>query len=53
MRHIHIFHAMPVPLALGLGIALGTFVPVTVYNWERAQETYPPVLRLNQIESMI
>ena len=47
------FLVAPVTLALGLGIALGAFVPVTVYNWERTQETYYPVLRLNQIETIV
>jgi hypothetical protein len=53
VRRIHLFYSIPVPLALGLGMALGTPVQVTVYNWERAQNTYYPVLQLNQLESMI
>ena len=50
---------MPVALALGLGMALGTFVPIIVYNWERTQATtgeslpYYPVLHLNQLRSLL
>lgn len=53
VRRIHLFHSMPIPLALGLGMALGTFVPVTVYNWEKAEGTYFPVLRLNELRSLL
>ncbi len=53
VRRIHLFHSIPVPLALGIGMALGNFVPITVYNWEAAQSTYYPVLQLNQIESVL
>lgn len=42
-----------VPLALGIGMALGPFVPITVYNWERTKETYCPVLQLNHLESLV
>jgi hypothetical protein len=52
VRRIHLFHSIPVPLALGIGMALGPFVPVTVYNWERTEATYYPVLQLNQLESL-
>jgi hypothetical protein len=52
VKHLHLFHSIPVPLALGIGMALGPFVPVTVYNWERAEETYYPVLQLNHLESL-
>lgn len=48
VQRIHLFHSMPVPLAFGLGMALGPFVDITVYNWERDQSTYFPVLRLNR-----
>lgn len=52
VRHVHLFHSIPVPLALGIGMALGPFVQVTVYNWERAEATYYPVLQLNQLEGL-
>ena len=52
-RHIHLFHSIPVSLVLGVGLALGTFVPITVYNWERDQETYYPVLHLYRLESRL
>lgn len=47
VERIHLFHSMPIGLALGVGMALGAFVPVTVYNWDRDQGTYYAVLRLN------
>ena len=53
ITNIHLFHSMPVALAFGLGIALGNFVPVTVYNWEASEKTYQPVLKLNEVESIL
>lgn len=53
VRRIHLFFSMPVPMALGIGMALGSFVPVIVYNWERSEGTYHPVLHLNQITSAL
>lgn len=50
---LHLFHSMPVALAFGLGVALGNFVPVTVYNWEASEATYYPVLKLNQLDSFL
>jgi hypothetical protein len=53
IQKIHLFHSMPIPMAFGLGMALGNFVPVTVYNWEREEQTYFPVLELNKLKSLI
>ena len=53
ITNIHLFHSMPVALAFGLGIALGNFVPVTVYNWVAPEKTYQPVLKLNELESIL
>lgn len=53
VQHIHLFHSIPVPLALGLGMALGHFVPVTIYNWEVADEAYYPALQMNRLESIL
>lgn len=53
VSRLHLFHAMPVAMAFGLGMALGNFVPVTVYNLERLDETYYPVLKLNELESFL
>ncbi len=53
IQRIHLFHSMPVPLAFGLGMALGYFADITVYNWEREQSTYFPVLHLNHIHSLL
>jgi len=53
VEHIHLFHDMPVALAFGVGAALGTFTPITVYNWEAQEQTYYPVLTLNKLESHI
>ena len=50
---LHLFHAMPVAMAFGLGMALGNFVPVTVYNLERLDEVYYPVIKLNELESFL
>jgi hypothetical protein len=50
---IHLFHSMPVALAFGIGIALGNFVPVTVYNRDAMKKTYQPVLKLNELESIL
>lgn len=53
VRRIHLFQAMPGPLALGLGMALGPFVPITVYQYDRTQGTYFPALHLNQLRSLL
>ncbi len=53
VSRLHLFHAMPVAMAFGLGMALGNFVPVTIYNLERLDETYYPVLKLNELESFL
>jgi hypothetical protein len=50
---IHLFHGMPVALAFGVGMALGNFVPVTVYNWEASEKPYQPVLKLNELTSIL
>lgn len=50
---IHLFHSMPVAMAFGLGMALGNFVPVTVYNWEASEARYYPVLHLNEVDSFL
>jgi hypothetical protein len=50
---IHLFHSMPVALAFGVGMALGNFVPVTVYNWEASEKPYQPVLKLNELKSIL
>jgi len=49
----HLFHTMPVTMAFTLGMALGNFLPITVYNWETPEATYYPVLKLNEIESFV
>jgi len=53
VARIHLFHSMPVALAFGVGMALGNFVPITVYNWEREDETYYPTLKLNKLKSFV
>lgn len=53
VSRLHLFHAMPVAMAFGLGMALGNFVPVTVYNLERLDEIYYPVIKLNELESFL
>lgn len=53
VQRIHLFHSMPVALAFGLGMALGTVTPVIVYNWEARESTYYPVLELNKLESRL
>jgi hypothetical protein len=45
----HVFYSIPVALGFGLGMALGQFKPVTLYNWEKDQATYYPVLKLNEL----
>lgn len=45
----HLFYSMPVAFGFGLGMALGTFLPVTLYNWEATPATYYPVLKLNEL----
>ena len=50
---IHLFHGMPVALAFGLGMALGTFVHIMVYNWETKENKYYPVLELNKLPSIL
>lgn len=53
VKLIHLFQSMPVALAFGVGAALGTFTPITLYNWETQQLTYHPVLELHEIETII
>jgi hypothetical protein len=53
VSRIHLFQSMPVAMAFGLGVALGNFKPITVYNWEAQQKTYYPVLKLNELQSII
>ena len=53
VRRIHLFHSMPVALAFGLGMALGDVLPITVYNWTKDQATYHPVMKLNELKSLL
>jgi hypothetical protein len=53
VARLHVFHSMPVALAFGVGMALGNFVPVTIYNWEASEGKYYPVLKLNEVESFL
>ncbi len=53
VARLHLFHTMPVAMAFGLGMALGNFVPIIIYNLERLEETYYPVLKLNELESFL
>jgi hypothetical protein len=50
---IHLLHGIPVALAFGLGMALGTFVHIMVYNWETKESKYYPVLELNKLPSIL
>ncbi len=50
---IHLFHEMPVALAFGLGMALATFAPAMVYNWETKENKYYPVLELNKLQPIL
>jgi len=50
---IHLFHGIPVALAFGLGMALGTFIHIMVYNWEQKENKYYPVLELNKLPSIL
>ncbi len=53
IARLHVFHSMPVAMAFGLGMALGNFVPIRVYNWEKSEATYYPVLKLNELGSFL
>jgi hypothetical protein len=48
-KSFHVFYSMPVPLGFGLGMALGPFPDITLYNFETEQKTYFPVLKLNEL----
>ena len=49
VKNVHLFYTMPVALGFGLGMALGQFKSITLYNWEKEKATYYPVLKLNEI----
>ena len=53
VKTIRLFHSMPVAMAFGLGMSLGNFIPIVVYNWQREEGTYYPVLELNKLESLL
>lgn len=48
-KSFHVFYAMPIPLGFGLGMALGPFPDITLYNFETELKTYYPVLKLNEL----
>jgi hypothetical protein len=50
VSRIHLFHAMQVIMGFGLGMALGQFKDITIYNYEKTPPpTYYPVLKLNDL----
>lgn len=48
-RTVRLYATMPVSLAVCLGIALGTTMPITVYHWFRDRGEYAPVYELNKL----
>jgi hypothetical protein len=48
-KSFHVFYSMPLPLGFGLGMALGHVPDMTLYNFEDKQNTYYPVLKLNEL----
>lgn len=49
VQSYHVFYSMPLPLGFGLGMALGHVFDITLYNFEEKQNTYFPVLKLNDL----
>jgi len=50
VKTIHLFFTIPLALAIGIGMALGNFVPVIVYHHEGC--TYSEVLNLREIKPL-
>ncbi len=49
VERIHLCWSAPVALAFGVGMALGTHSPITLYQWNPADSTYYPVLNLETL----
>lgn len=52
-REIHLVASMPVMLAFLLGMAVGHFEPIRVYNYDRKSNSYVMVLELNKIRPFV
>ena len=49
VKRLHLALSCPVPLALTIGMGLGTPSAITVYDWFREEQAYHPVLALDQL----
>ena len=51
-EEIHLIMSVPVPVAFALGMALGSYWPVKVWNFFKEEGKYRPVLELNNLPSL-
>lgn len=49
VEELHLFPAVPLPLAFAIGMGLDTRSPVRVYHWEAPRKEYQEVLHLNEL----
>lgn len=49
VKRIHLCCNMPVALAFAVGMAMGTQSPLTLYQWNSADTSYYPVLKLETL----
>jgi hypothetical protein len=49
VQELHLFPAVPLPLAFAIGMGLDTRSPVRVYQWDAPEKVYHEVLRLNEL----
>lgn len=53
VKRIHLCCNMPVALAFAVGMAIGTQSPITLYQWNSADTTYYPVLKLETLKETV
>jgi len=51
-KEIHLIMSVPVPIAFALGMALGSYWPVKVWNFFKDRGEYRPVLELSNLPSL-
>ena len=51
VKELHLFPAVPLPLAFAIGMGLDTRSPVLVYQWDASQRQYDEVLHLHELGS--
>jgi hypothetical protein len=49
VKELHLFPAVPLPLAFAIGMGLDTRSPVRIYQWDALQKVYHEVFHLNEL----